>query len=481
MTISYDWWLLAPVLVPAVGAVLLLVLDAIAPRLGRAHWWLATVLLLAAAATVVMRMPHGDATRQTLCVRGGSCFYALDHVGAGLQLAALVGAAVIALLAGPIRVPAERAAVQAVLLLASAAGAAGVAGARDLGSWLVLLELATIPSIALVALRGRRSATDGSLALLTTALVSFAITVMGAALWFAATGSAMIDSAAVQTAISDPDNRRVLILAIMFIVAGLAFKLSLVPFHTWTPEAFGGASVPIGGFLAVTSKVAALSALLVIFRTVPLIGSSSMVTVAVLAGLSMTVGNVMALRERQTLRFLAWSTVSQAGWVVLPLASTAGSAIRASAGYLLVYVLATIVVFAVVTALAHADGRDEATALASYGGLFRRRPLLALTLSLALLALMGLPPALVGLVAKVLAFEPVVGSSMWPLAIVAAVNAMLGVAVYLRWLRILFGARREPVHAGQVHPVHQVVLLLGLVALAVTSVAPGLLLGLVGH
>ncbi|NNG38922.1 hypothetical protein HJ588_06490 [Flexivirga sp. ID2601S] len=482
MTLSYDWWLLAPVLIPAVGAVLVLVADAVAPRLGRAHFLVAAVLLLAGAATVIPGLlPSADNPRRTLCLRDGSCLYAVDHVGAGLQFTALVSAAVIALLALPIRVPAERAPVQAALLLTATAGATGVVAARDLTSWLVTLELATVPTVALVALRARRSATDGALSLLTTSLVSFAITAMGAALWFAATGTVQLGGDAVLAASHDPDSRRILALAVVFIVAGVGFKLSLVPFHAWTPEAFGGASVPIGAFLAVTSKVAALGALLVIFRGVTVLGTSALAAIGVLAAISMTVGNVMALREHQALRFLAWSTISQAGWVVLPLAAVSGHAVRAAAGYLVVYALATLVAFAVVTALAHADGRNHATQLASYGGLLRRRPLLGVTLALALLALMGLPPAVVGLVAKVLALGPVAGGRLWPLAIVAAVNAMLGVAVYLRWLRILFGARTDPGTDDRLHPVHAGIVGVGLAALVVTSIAPQVLLGLVGR
>lgn len=482
MKLTLDWWLLAPVLVPAVGAILVLVVDAIAPRLGRTHWAIAAGLLLIGAATAVPgALPSADNPRETLCLPNGSCLYAVDHVGVGLQLAALVSGAVVALLALPIRVPAERAAVQATLVLAATAGATGVVAARDLGSWLVLLELATLPAIALVALRARRAAVDGSLALLTTSLVSFAITVMGAALWFAATGSALFSGNAVLEASEDPDSRRILVLAVVFIVAGLAFKLSLVPFHAWTPEAFGGASVPIGVFLAVTSKVAALAALLVIFRGVTVLGTSALAAIGVLSALSMTLGNLMALREASALRFLAWSTVSQAGWVVLPLATVSSRAVRSAAAYLLVYAVATLVAFIVVTALAHADGREHARLLASYGGLLQRRPLLAVTLALALLTLMGLPPAVIGLVAKVAAIGPVAGGRLWVLAIIAAVNAMLGVAVYLRWLRILFGKREDPEHAGALHPVHRALVIVGALALVVTSIAPHSLLQLVGR
>ncbi|WP_446664975.1 NADH-quinone oxidoreductase subunit N [Flexivirga sp. B27] len=482
MKLSYDWLLLAPVLIPAVGAVLLLVADAAAPRLGRVHWAAAAVLLLAgAAAAVPGALPSADNPRRTLCLPDGPCLYAVDHVGVGLQLTALVSGAVVALLALPIRIRAEDAAVQATLVLAATAGAAGVVAARDLGSWLVMLELATLPAIALVALRGRRAAVDGALSLLTTSLVSFAVTAMGAALWFAATGSALFSGDAVLHASNDPDQRRILVLAVVFIVAGLAFKISLVPFHAWTPEAFGGASVPIGAFLAVTSKAAALAALLVIFRGVTVLGTSALAAVGVLAALSMTLGNLMALREKKTLRFLAWSTVSQAGWVVLPLATVSSHAVRSAAGYLIVYALATLVAFTVVTALAHADGREHARHLSSYGGLLQRRPLLAVTLALALLTLMGLPPAVIGLVAKVAALGPVAGSRLWVLAVIAAINAMLGVAVYLRWLRILFGARKDPDNPEALHPVHQALVIVGALALVVTSIAPHSLLQLVGR
>ncbi|GAB3484902.1 NADH-quinone oxidoreductase subunit N [Flexivirga lutea] len=482
MKLSYDWWLLAPVLIPAIGSVLLLVLDASAPRLGRVHWAITALLLLvAAAAAVPGALPSADNPRRTLCLSDGTCLYAVDHVGVGLQLTALVSGAVVALMALPIRVPAERAAVQATLVLAATAGATGVVAARDLASWLVMLELATLPAIALVALRTRRAAVDGALALLTTSLVSFAITVMGAALWFAATGSALFSGDAVLQASGDADSRRILVLAVVFIVAGLAFKLSLVPFHAWTPEAFGGASVPIGAFLAVTSKAAALAALLVIFRGVTVLGTSALAAIGVLSALSMTLGNLMALREKRTLRFLAWSTVSQAGWVVLPLATVSSRAVRSAAAYLIVYAVATLVAFVVVTALAHADGREHATRLSSYGGLLQRRPLLAVTLALALLTLMGLPPAVIGLVAKVAAIGPVAGGRLWVLAIIAAINAMLGVAVYLRWLRILFGARKDPDHADELHPLHRALVIVGAAALVVTSIAPHSLLQLVGR
>ena len=482
MNLSYDWALLAPVAIPAAGAVLLLVLDVLLPRLGRLHWLVAAVLLLVGAGyDVPLTLPGADSPRRTLCMPSTECLYLVDHVGVGLQLTALVSAAVVALLAFPIKVPGERAPVLAALVLTAAAGAAGVAAAGDLGSWLVMIEVATLPTVVLVALRARRAAVDGALSLLTVSLVSFGVLAMGAAMWFTATGGGLLSGDALHEAAKDPESRRILVLAMMFIIAGLAFKLSLAPFHSWTPEAVGGASTPIGAYLVVTSKVAALAALLVMVRSMDVLGSPVLGVLGLLAAVSMTLGNVMALRERATLRFLAWSTVAQAGWVVLPLATVSDSSLRAAGGYLVVYSLATLVAFAVVTAVAHADGRDAATRLESFRGLVRRRPVLGASLGLALLVLAGLPPGVVGLVAKVLALKPVAGGQLWVLAIVAAINAMLGVAVYLRWLRLVLGA--TPADAAtphRAHPVHAGLVLIGLVGLVVTSFVPQVLLGIVG-
>ena len=225
----------------------------------------------------------------------------------------------------------------------------------------------------------------------------------------------------------------VLALGVVLLLAGLGFKLSLVPFHAWTPTAYSGASTPIAAFLATVSKVAALAALLVVLRAVAALGTPAVITIGVLAALSMTLGNLMALRQDDVVRLLAWSTVAQAGWVVLPLVSVSALGIGASATYLLAYVIGTLVAFAVVavTVREQPDGRD----LTAYDGLWHRKPWRAGALVLALTSLAGLPPGIIGLVGKVVALRPVIAEGWVWLAVIAAVNAVIGVAVYLRWLR----------------------------------------------
>lgn len=523
--VTLDWLVLAPVLLPGLGAVLVLLVDAIAPRLARLHYATGLVVLIAGLALAVPgALRTTAAPLRTLCLPApdGACLYEAGPLASALQLGALGAALVVLLLAwpggrlprpdsggperggvgrheapravkplvmtggGPREVLRGGPAVLVALLLAATAGAAGVAGAHDLGSWLVCLELATLPAIALVALRGTRQAGSGSLALLTTSLISFAMVALGAALWLAATGEAVFAPGSADAALADEEARAVLLLSVLLLLGGLGFKMSLVPFHAWTPQAYAGGSEPVAAFLAGTSKVAALAALLVVLRPLAEAGGPFLVAIAVVAAASMTLGNVLALVQDDPVRLLAWSTVAQAGWVVLPLAAVATASAPASGGYLLAYVIATLLAFTVVAVVgpAAADGTAR-PGITAYTGLVRSRPLLGGALALALLSLAGLPPAVVGLVAKVVALQPVVEDGLWLLALIAVANAVLGIAVYMRWLAVLLrdpDATGDPatasVAAATVPRPALAALALGLLVLVATSVMPQLLLGL---
>ena len=543
---SLDWLVLGPVLAPAAGAVLVLVADAVAPRLARLHAVLGVLALVVGAALAVPTALGSAADpRRSLCLPApdGACLYEAGPVAGALQLGGLLAALVVLLLAWPSGVgqrddPTDPTAtdhpdrggealrggpaVLVSLVLAATAGAAGVAAAHDLASWLVSLELATLPAIALVALRATPDAGRGALALLTTSLVSFALVVLGAALWLLATGEAVFSGPAAATALADPERRAVLLLGLIFFLAGVGFKLSLVPFHVWTPQAYAGGTEAVAAFLAATSKVAALAALLVVLRPLAASGTDGaapvLVVVGIVAAVSMTVGNLVALVQDDPVRLLAWSTVAQAGWVVLPLSVATAAAEQASGAYLLAYLVATLVAFVVVHVVAGGGGDPahggvtgrgggdparggggpgRGRTLAAYTGLLRSRPVLGGALGLALLSLAGLPPGVLGLVAKVVALRPVVGDEQWLLALVAVANAVLGIAVYLRWFAVLLrdpapssatGAGAEDADEGPLEellggpvprPALAALLLSGAVLVA-ASVLPQLVLGLLG-
>jgi NADH-quinone oxidoreductase subunit N len=497
--VTLDWLVLAPVLAPAAGAVAVLLFDALLPRWSGASSLVGVVFLaLGMALTAPGIASSSSEPLRTLCLPApdGACLYEAGPLASALQLAALGAALVVLLLiwptAGSQALLRGGPAVIVSLVLAATTGAVGVAAAHDLGSWLVCIELATLPAIGLVALRGTPAAGRGALALLTTSLVSFALLALGAALWLTATHEAIFARGGVEAAFGDADRRPVMLLGVLLLVAGLGFKLSLVPFHVWTPQAYAGGSDTVAAFLAGTSKVAALAALVVVLHPLADAGAPVLVAIGILAAVSMTVGNVIALVQDDPVRLLAWSTVAQAGWVVLPLSALDPRSASAAGGYLLAYVVATLVAFCVVHIMGSAPqgpgaGSDESTRprLAAYTGLLRSHPFLGGALGLALLALAGLPPGIIGLVAKVLALQPVVAGQQWLLAGIAAANAVLGIAVYLRWFAVLLrdpdtAAERPavPVLRGVARPA---IVALGLTttALVVTSVLPQLLLGFV--
>lgn len=481
MNIRIDWMPLLPVIVPALAAVLVLLVDAITPRRRTIHFVIAGVALVGGlVASVPALLRRFDDPLSSLCQPEGTCFYVVDSVAAGLQATALGAALVVTLLAAPARIDKSHSAIQVAALLAVTAGATGVMAAHDLAAWLVLLEIATVPMIALVAVRARRTAIDGALNLLATSLVSFAITAMGVAMWFAASGSATFSPDSVQVALQSAESRRILAVALMLIIAGIAFKLSLAPFHTWTPEAYAGASTPMTALLGTVSKLAALGALLVVARPIATIGGATVIALGMLAGLSMTVGNIMALRADDTLRFLGWSTIAQAGWVVLPLTISSTRALGAAAAYAVIYVVATLAIFTVLTGVAHRQGRAAITGFDDLRGLARRQPWLGATFALGLLTLAGLPPAFSGVLAKVAVLHPLADQRHWVLLVVAAVNAMIGVAVYLRWVWQIFAATDGLPHRHlRAHPLHQMLAVVALAAIVVVNLAPQLLFWLV--
>ena len=452
MTLELHLIATLPVLAPLVAAVLVLLLDVAVPHRREPHLLVAAGGLLAGALGTLpgLREGAGD-VRGAFCLPSGECLYAASRMVSVLQLTALLAALVVVVLAwrdwtapGPDggRESTGRAPVVAALALGATGGVVAVPAAGDLGTLLVALELATLPTVALVVLTRttwaaprRARAVEGGVSLLTTSLVSFALLALGAGLWVAATGTALLGTS------TEVEHPPLLMLAAIFLVAGLAFKVSAVPFHAWTPLTYAAAPLPVTTYLATVSKVAALGGLVVVVQALGVVDETTLLGIAVLAAASMTLGNLVALTQTDTVRLLAWSTVAQAGWVLLPLVSLSSRAAHAATSYLVVYVLATLLAFVVVIAVARTDddprGRRPRTALAAHRGLLRTRPLLALPLALALLALAGLPPAVIGTVAKIVALRPVLGEGTWWLAVVAAVNIALGVAVYVRWLAVV--------------------------------------------
>ena len=445
---SIDYLAIAPPLTVALVAIGVLVLDAFLPQ-GRGHvaGWVATAGLLGALA---MLLPLAGDRRETFCVPGRglvlpACSYVVDDLTLVFQAVVLAGAVVVMLLSldtvRDSRLPAGE---YSFLLLTSVAGALTLAASRDVLTLVVALEVVSLPAFALVALRrydGRSS--EAALKLFLVSVVSTAVMLFGLSLVYGTTGAVHLDRIA--TALSDPAREPAVVLGVALSLAGFGFKVAAVPFHFWAPDTYEGAPVPVAAFLSVVSKAAGFVGLALL--TTRGFGPYADVwapVLAVLAAVTMTVGNLAALRQRQAVRLLAWSSIAQSGYMLVPLGAAGTGAIDAvlpaTVAYVLAYAVMNLGVFSVVTLV----GRHRpANRLADYRGLGRTEPLTAFALAFALACLAGLPPGLLGLFAKVVVFQaPVEQGAGW-LAVVMAVNVVIGLYYYLSWAAVLYARPEE--------------------------------------
>ena len=311
---------------------------------------------------------------------------------------------------------------------------------NDLVTLIVALEVVSLPTFALVALRrGEPRAAEAALKAFLFSIVSVAVSLYGISLLYGTTGVVAFDQLAAAASLTDPTPLGTAGLVMLLAVIG--FKVAAVPFHAWAPDTYQGSTVPVAAYLSVVSKTAGFAALLLVTWTFAGWSEVWAPVVAVLAGLTMLVGNVVALRQRHAVRLLAWSSIAQAGYILVPLAAVAGSVVWGPAvtgaviGYLVAYAAMNLGAFAVVAIVARRTG---AVSLADYRGLAWRSPWLAVALAFFLASLAGLPPGLIGLLVKVRVLIVPVDAGVWWLAVVMAVATVIGLAYYLAWAAQLF-------------------------------------------
>ena len=486
-----DWQAIAPPVVLACTAVVVLLADAFLgpPRSRRAALLPATLTLVGTvvAAGYVAGAAQGwltlGETRSTFCVGEPldgpvQCSFVLDGLSLTFWAVVLFGTAVVALLGtaalADSRTPQGE---WNFLLLSSATGALVIAASRDLVTLVVALEVVSLPAFALVGLRrGDRKAAEASVKFFLVSVVSTAVMMMGVSLVYGVTGSVFLTGIdAALAAGTGPQG--VIVAGTLLTIVGLGFKVAAVPFHMWVPDTYVGAPVAIAAYLSVVSKAAGFVGLiLVLWFGMRSVADVWAPLVAVLAALTMTAGNVLALWQQHAVRLLAWSSVAHAGYMLVPFgaAAVAGSeALGASMGYLAIYAFLNLGAFAVATVV---GTRYPAQRLADYRGLVREEPVAGWALAFALVALAGLPPGIVGLLAKVVVFDAVAGPATW-LAVVMAVNVAIGLVYYARWLMELF--RPAQVEGGSTYDVpNGVGVAIGMTFSAgvAFSVFPGLLL-----
>jgi NADH-quinone oxidoreductase subunit N len=425
-----DYAAIAPPVVVAVGAAGTLLLDLATPRARRLLPVLAIGTFLAALAALA-GSAAADSRRGTFCT-GTRCSYALDDFTIFLQaFFCLVGVVIVLLCASTVEQDRMPAGEFFFLLLTSFAGMLTLAGGRDLLVLLLALEVVTLPALVLVGLRrADPRASEAALKFFLISVMSTAITVYGMSLLYGVTGGLQLG--AISAGLARGPNSPVAAAAVLLVVAGFAFKVAAVPFHGWAPDTYQGASVPVAAYLSVASKAAGFAGLILVLDACAAYAGSWRPVLAVLAAATMTVGNLAALRQQHVIRLLAWSSIAQAGYILLPLAvPDAGPALA----YLGAYAVMNLGAFGCAAAVA---ARRPRSAVADYRGLFSDSPLLALALAFFLTCLAGLPPGLIGLIAKVVVFRSAVTGNLVWLAVVMAVNTVVALYYYVRLAAVLF-------------------------------------------
>jgi NADH-quinone oxidoreductase subunit N len=436
---SVDFHAFAPEIVVVVGLAVLMLADLFGGERNRwAQSSLAGITLLVAAVPVVTLAADG-ADRVLF---GGA--YVVDDfalVLKGLFLAA--GYVVVLLSTNYIAEGDYWEGEYYQLLLASLLGMMVMASARDLIGIFVALELLSIPAYVLAAWRKRDlRSNEAGLKYYLMGVFASAILLYGMSLLYGFTGSTLLADIGASIAAS-PGTRPLVTLAIVFVVVGFGFKVSAVPFHTWAPDTYEGAPTPVTSFLAVASKTAGFVALLV-FVFVGFYGPNGsdvyQPMMFVLAVASMTVGNLIALRQDNVVRMLAYSGIAQAGYMLAPLAiagtnpEVGDTALRSIVVYLLIYAAMNLGAFGVVIAVAR---KTRTADIAGFGGLFQYAPGLTVAMTFFLFSLAGIPP-LAGWFAKFEIFRSLVspGSTAgYVLAIVVGVNSVVALFYYSRIAR----------------------------------------------
>ncbi|MFN8034987.1 MAG: NADH-quinone oxidoreductase subunit N [Acidimicrobiia bacterium] len=329
-----------------------------------------------------------------------------------------------------------------VLLLTSVLGLSVMASSRDLITIFVALETISIPTFVLAGWRKHDArSNEAAIKYFLIGVLSTGVMLYGMSLVYGLTGSTLLREIA--AAVPRTDAVALLAVAMFLTLVGFAFKVSAVPFHFWVPDTYEGAPTPVTAFLSVASKaggfVALLTVVIVAFARHGTIDAWAPVQWAlwILAAASMTLGNLTALRQTNIVRMLAYSSIAQGGFILVPLAVAGNaprSAIEAVVIYLFIYGAMNLGAFAVVIAVARKTRSGE---IASYSGLGQTEPVLALVMTGFLLSLAGIPP-LAGWFAKFVMFRAALDAGTaagTTLAVIAAVNSVIAFFYYAAVVR----------------------------------------------
>jgi NADH-quinone oxidoreductase subunit N len=446
-------------------ALLVLLVDAIWH--GRARPWLGWFTALGILATLVLGVlfsrPHSD----ELPIFGG--MLRDDWLAFTFRILFLFSAAITALLTTGVRGVRQQGEFYALLVIATL-GMNLMAAAGDLVMLYLAIETTSIPLYVLAGFlkQDDRSTESGLKYFLFGALTS-TVMLYGFSLLFGLAGTTSLYALA-DALRAGAVSAWVLAGTLILVLVGFGFKVSMVPFHFWSPDVYEGAPTPITAFVSTASKAAGFAVLVrVLLAVFPSVEAYWVPMLSVLAVLTMTVGNLLALAQKNIKRLLAYSSVAHAGYVLIGLVALSAFGVTSVVFYLAAYLVSNLAAFAVVILFANAAGSED---IKDYAGLSRRSPGLALAMLVALLSLAGMPP-LAGFVGKLWVFAAAVESGLIWLAFVGVINAIIGLYYYLTVLKVVYLYRSEdedkPVAVPRTYGLALAVCILAIVAIGTLS------------
>jgi NADH-quinone oxidoreductase subunit N len=433
----------------AVLIVMVLLVDMLAPHGKRLVW---VVFLVG---TVVI-LGLSIAARGDALLLGGS--YAADGISWLAKIVIVIGtglAGAVSIDSLPIREKYHGA--YAALLLAAALGMMILVSSRELVTMYVGLETSAVSLYGLAALAKKDVLSlEAGIKYLVIGALSSGVLLYGLALVYTATGTTSLDG--IRAALAGQAPGPLAAAGVILVLLGVGFKITMVPMHVWTPDVYQGAPTPVTAFISVVSKSAgfifAVRMFSFAFADLRQVWEPFVMVGAVL---TMTVGNLAAIPQTSAKRMLAYSSISQAGYLLVGFLGTSASGTSALLFYLFVYTLANVGAFSAVIAFSSATGSDL---LDDYAGLSRRSPLLALVFTFSLLSLAGIPP-LGGFIGKLYLFSAAMERGYLWLVIVAALNSVVSLYYYLLVLKRMY-ITEAPAGAGRLRvslPVKAVLLL----------------------
>lgn len=323
-----------------------------------------------------------------------------------------------------------------IILLSTLIGMDYMISSGDFLMFYLGLELATIPLATLAAFeRFKEKSAEAGVKLIFTSALSSGILLYGLSMIYGTTGSVYFPE--VSAAFSSAPLQ---ILAFIFFFAGMAFKISLVPFHLWAADVYEGAPINVTSYLSVISKGAAVFIFMIILYTVfNKIALLWRDVIYVISIMTMTLGNLFAMRQRNIKRFLAFSSIAQAGFILLGIIGQSQLGMTTVVYFVLIYIFSNLGAFGVATIISNKTGKES---IDDYDGLYRTNPMLSLTMMLALFSLAGIPPV-AGFFGKFFLFASAAKQGMYILVFIAVLNTIISLYYYLLVIKAMFLNRSD--------------------------------------